>query len=161
MKHSEINFKIQLDDQNIPENITWSATDNPNEGIEETKAILVATWDPYHKGTLTLPLWTKDMEVLDMKRFFIEIMGTVSEASLQATGDQYFSQEIEQVCRTLSSHLQKEILPKTDNNKQLIVECHRFGLFTESINLGYNKINYETLFKILSHDCNNYFHNLS
>ena len=39
MKHSEINFKIQLDDQNIPENITWSATDNPNEGIEETKAI--------------------------------------------------------------------------------------------------------------------------
>lgn len=110
MKHSEINFKIQLDDQNIPENITWSATDNPNEGIEETKAILVATWDPYHKGTLTLPLWTKDMEVMDMKRFFIEIMGTVSEASLQATGDEYFSKEIEQVCRTLSSHLQKEIL---------------------------------------------------
>lgn len=71
MKHSEINFKIQLDDQNIPENITWSATDNPNEGIEETKAILVATWDPYHKGTLTLPLWTKDMEVLDMKRFLL------------------------------------------------------------------------------------------
>ena len=110
MKHSEINFKIQLDDQNIPENISWSATDNPNEGIEETKAILVATWDPYHKGTLTLPLWTKDMELMDMKRFFIEIMGTVSEASLQATGDQFFSQEIEQVCRTLSSHLQKEIL---------------------------------------------------
>ena len=50
------------------------------------------------------------MEVLDMKRFFIEIMGTVSEASLQATGDAYFSQEIELVCRTLSSHLQKEIL---------------------------------------------------
>jgi gliding motility-associated protein GldC len=75
MKHSEINFKIQLDDQNIPEQISWSATDNPNEGIEETKAILVATWDPYHKGTLTLPLWTKDMEVLDMKRFFIEIVG--------------------------------------------------------------------------------------
>ena len=48
-----------------------------------------------------------------------------------------------------NKHLQKEILPKTDNNKQLIVDCHRFGLFTESINLGYNKINYETLFKIL------------
>jgi hypothetical protein len=48
-----------------------------------------------------------------------------------------------------NKHLQKEILPKTDNNKQLIVDCHRFGLFTESINLGYNKINYETLFKML------------
>jgi gliding motility-associated protein GldC len=110
MKHSEINFKIQLDDQNIPEQISWSATDNPNEGIEETKAILVATWDPYHKGTLTLPLWTKDMEVLDMKRFFIEIVGTVADASLQATGDNFFAQELEATCRTLLSHLQKEIV---------------------------------------------------
>ena len=110
MKHSEINFKIQLDDQNIPEQISWSATDNPNEGIEETKAILVATWDPYHKGTLTLPLWTKDMEVLDMKRFFIEIVGTVADTSLQATGDNFFAQELESVCRTLSSRLQKEIV---------------------------------------------------
>jgi hypothetical protein len=50
------------------------------------------------------------MEVLDMKRFFIEIMGTLSEVSLQATGDEFFSQEIEQVCRTLSAQLQKEIM---------------------------------------------------
>lgn len=109
MKHSEINFKIQLDEQNIPEQISWSATDNPNEGIEETKAIMVATWDPYHKGTLTLPLWTKDMEVLDMKRFFIEIMGTISDAALQATGDEEFAQEVDIVCRKLSTNLKKEI----------------------------------------------------
>lgn len=117
MKQSEINFKISLDDQNIPEQISWSATDNPNEGIEETKAILVATWDPYHKGTLTLPLWTKDMEVLDMKRFFIEIMGTVSDVSLQATGDHFFAQEIEAVCRTLSAHLKKEIVEAEKSQK--------------------------------------------
>ncbi len=109
MKHSEINFKIQLDDNSIPEQISWSATDNPNEGIEETKAILVATWDPYHKGTLTLPLWTKDMEVFDMKRFFIEIMGTVGDAALQATGDSEFALEVEQVCKKLSQNLKKEI----------------------------------------------------
>lgn len=114
MKHSEINFKIQLDDNNIPEQISWSATDNPNEGIEETKAILVATWDPYHKGTLTLPLWTKDMEVLDMKRFFIEVMGTVGDAVLQATGDSEFALEVEHVCKKLSKNLKKEI---TEANK--------------------------------------------
>jgi hypothetical protein len=44
-------------------------------------------------------------------------MGTVSEASLQATGDTYFSQEIEQVCRTLSSHLQKEIIEAEKGTK--------------------------------------------
>jgi hypothetical protein len=57
------------------------------------------------------------MEVLDMKRFFIEIMGTVSDASLQATGDQFFSQEIEAVCRTLSAHLKKEIVEAEKGQK--------------------------------------------
>lgn len=109
MKHSEINFKIQLDDQNIPEQISWSATDNPNEGIDETKAILVATWDHYHKGTLTLPLWTKDMEIFDMKRFFIEIIGTVGDTALQATGDEGFAKEVEALCKNLSQNLKKEI----------------------------------------------------
>jgi gliding motility-associated protein GldC len=109
MKHSEIHFDIKLDENSIPEQISWSATDNPNEGIEETKAILVATWDPYHKGTLALPLWTKDMEMLDMKRFFIEIMGTVGDAALQATGDTEFAFEVEQVCKKLSQNLKKEI----------------------------------------------------
>jgi hypothetical protein len=50
------------------------------------------------------------MEVLDMKRFFIEVLGTVSDASIQATGDQVFSQEIENVCRILSTNLKKEII---------------------------------------------------
>ena len=72
MKHSEINFKILLDDENIPEQISWSATENPNEGIEETKSIFIGVWDNYNKGLMALPLWTKDMEVFDMKRFYIE-----------------------------------------------------------------------------------------
>ena len=113
MKHSEIHFDIKLDENSIPEQISWSATDNPNEGIEETKAILVATWDPYHKGTLALPLWTKDMEMLDMKRFFIEIMGTVGDAALQATGDTEFAFEVEKVCKKLSQNLKKEITAAT------------------------------------------------
>ena len=54
MKESEINFKIQLDDQSIPEQISWSATENPNEGIEETKSIFIGVWDHYHKWTISL-----------------------------------------------------------------------------------------------------------
>jgi hypothetical protein len=49
------------------------------------------------------------MEMLDMKRFFIEIMGTVGDAALQATGDTEFAFEVEQVCKKLSQSLKKEI----------------------------------------------------
>lgn len=109
MKHSEINFKVTLDDQSIPEQIQWSATDNPNEGIEETKSIFVGVWDHYHKGTLALPLWTKDMDVLEMKRFYIEVIGSVGNTLVDATGDEKMASLIDNLCRTLTKNLQEEI----------------------------------------------------
>ncbi|MCU0471106.1 MAG: gliding motility protein GldC [Arcicella sp.] len=109
MKQSEINFSIQLDDQNIPEQISWSATENPNEGIEETKSIFIGVWDHYHKGLLALPLWTKDMDVFEMKRFYIEVMGSVSDTLLNATGDEKMAKSIENLCRTLTKDLQEEM----------------------------------------------------
>lgn len=109
MKHSEINFKVTLDDQSVPEQIQWSATDNPNEGIEETKSIFVGVWDHYHKGTLALPLWTKDMDVLEMKRFYIEVIGSIGNTLVDATGDQKMSTLIDNLCRTLTKNLQEEI----------------------------------------------------
>ena len=30
MRKSEINFSVELDDNNIPERIYWDATENPN-----------------------------------------------------------------------------------------------------------------------------------
>jgi gliding motility-associated protein GldC len=109
MKHSEINFKILLDDDNIPEQISWSATENPNEGIEETKSIFVGVWDNYNKGLMALPLWTKDMEVFDMKRFYIEVIGSIGDTLERATGDQKASQLIETLCKTLTKDLREEI----------------------------------------------------
>ncbi|MES2518589.1 MAG: gliding motility protein GldC [Bacteroidota bacterium] len=116
MKHSEINFKIQLDDQSIPEQISWSATENPNEGIEETKAIFIGVWDHYHKGLLALPLWTKDMDVFEMKRFYIEVIGSVGNTLIDATGDEKMAKNIENLCRVLTKDLQAEI--KAAENQQ-------------------------------------------
>lgn len=110
MKQSEINFTVQLDDQNIPEKIHWDATDNPNEGLSDTRAIAIALWDHYHRGTMKIDLWTKEMEVGDMKRFYIEVLGGIADTVLTATGDQKMADEIENVCRTLSKHVEEEFL---------------------------------------------------
>ena len=71
MNSKEIKFTVEQDTQKIPEKIYWEATDNPNEGLEETKAVMVGVWDQYNKGTMFIPLWTKDMDVFEMKRFCI------------------------------------------------------------------------------------------
>ncbi|CAG5068930.1 hypothetical protein DYBT9623_01662 [Dyadobacter sp. CECT 9623] len=109
MKKSEIHFTVELDDKNIPEKIFWEATDNPNEGINDTRAIAIAVWDHYHRGTLKIDLWTKDMEVFEMKRFYIELMSGIADTMLTATSDRVMAEAIEGLCETLSRNLDEEM----------------------------------------------------
>jgi gliding motility-associated protein GldC len=109
VKKSEIKFTIELDAQNIPEKIYWNATDNPNEGLDETKAIAISLWDPFHKGTLKIDLWAKDMAVSDMKRFVIETIDGLAETVIKATGDEKMATDMENLCRSLSKHVEEEI----------------------------------------------------
>lgn len=109
MKKSEIRFTVELDSQNIPEKIFWDATDNPNEGLDETKAIAIALWDHFHKNTLKIDLWTKDMPVGEMKRFYIETIGGMAETLLTATGDEKMVGEIEELCKKLYKNLEEEM----------------------------------------------------
>ena len=109
MKTSEIKFTISLDDQNLPEKINWEATDNPNEGIEEAKAIAIAVWDNFHRGTLRIDLWNKTMPVDEMKRFVIEAIGGLGETLLTATGDKKMAGDIDTLCRDLAQHVEAEM----------------------------------------------------
>lgn len=109
MKKSDIHFSVELDNHNVPEKIYWEATDNPNEGLSDTRAIAISLWDHYHTSTLKIDLWTKDMEVVDMKRFLIEIMSGIADTAVNATGDQRMATEIENTCRVLSKRLEEEI----------------------------------------------------
>jgi gliding motility-associated protein GldC len=109
VKTSEIKFTITLDDQRLPEKINWEATDNPNEGIEEAKSISIAVWDHFHKGTMKIDLWTKDMPVDEMKRFVIEAIGGLGETLLTATGDKKMAGDIDTLCRDLTRHVEEEM----------------------------------------------------
>ena len=56
MKTSNIHFTVQLDQNNIPEKILWDATEKPEEGQSETKAISISLWDHVQKNTLRIDL---------------------------------------------------------------------------------------------------------
>ena len=73
MNTSKIVFDVQLDQENVPEKIKWSATDN-NSGNKpsETKAVSISLWDHEEKQSLRIDLWAKDMPVDEMKKFYIE-----------------------------------------------------------------------------------------
>lgn len=107
MKQSTINFKVELDEKNTPERITWDASDKPDE-LSETKSISLSLWDHQQKNTLRIDLWTKDMPVDEMKRFYIDCLGGLAQSALTATGDEYISNEINNLCEKLVKHLKKE-----------------------------------------------------
>src|SRR5579872_3301688 len=107
MKNSEINFKIELDRNNVPEKILWDATDKPDNGFSESKSMSIALWDHVQKNTLRIDLWTKDMPVNEMKRFYIDCIGGLAQSVLTSTGDETMASEINNLCEKLAAHVRK------------------------------------------------------
>lgn len=105
MKKSTIQFTVELDGQNIPEKIYWEATDKPVDGPSETKSISLALWDHEQKNTMRIDLWAKDMPVDEMKRFYIDCIGGLSQSVLSSTGDEVMAQHMRDLCDKLVKHV--------------------------------------------------------
>ncbi|MFT6883183.1 MAG: gliding motility-associated protein GldC [Marinoscillum sp.] len=108
-KKSAINIHVELDDQNIPEKITWEADEQEKPGVSETKSMSLSLWDEKTKNTLRIDLWTKDMPVEDMKRFYIDCLGGLAQSVLNSTGDEYMSSEMNNLCDKMVTHLKNEL----------------------------------------------------
>jgi gliding motility-associated protein GldC len=91
---SEIKFNVGLDEERVPESITWSASDSGVEGEKPCSATMMCIWDPKENTTLRIDLWTKDMLVDDMKRFFYENILSMADTYLRATNDKESADEI-------------------------------------------------------------------
>ena len=113
MKKSEIRFSIALDDQKVPEAISWSATD-AGPDIHFAKAINIALWDRQQAGTMKIDLWTKDMPVDEMKRFVVDNIGSMAENVVNATNDRQMADMMRTLCQQLSAYLDEQ--EKTTNS---------------------------------------------
>jgi len=86
MRTAEIKLKIELDENNIPENILWESTEGGNKEALPSKAMFLALWDHHYKNALRIDLWTKEMPLDEMKRFFYETLQTLGDSFLRAAG---------------------------------------------------------------------------
>jgi len=98
MKTAEIKLTVTLDDNNVPENIMWESTDSQTKDALPVKSFMLALWDPSYKNTLRIDLWTKDMPVDEMKRFFYETLQTMGDSFLRATGEKNIVEDLRDYC---------------------------------------------------------------
>jgi gliding motility-associated protein GldC len=109
MKETEITIKVKLDDNNIPEQILWSA---PDGGMNDqlSKAILLSFWDSQKKETLKMDLWTKEMPVDEMKTFVLQTFLSMKQSISKATGEENLINLIDDFCTEFAKRI-------SDNSK--------------------------------------------
>lgn len=94
---SKIELNVELDENKIPESLSWTAEDG---GIsnEAAKAIMLSVWDSKAKESLRIDLWTKDMPVDEMKMFFHQTLVAMSDTFHRATQDEKMTATMKDFC---------------------------------------------------------------
>ena len=104
-KKSEIKFFVELDDNKVPEKLSWTAEDGGIE-IEDSKAIMLSIWDNQAKETMRIDLWTKDMPVDEMKIFFHQTLVAMADTFQRATTDQKMADTMRDFCEYFAEKLE-------------------------------------------------------
>jgi gliding motility-associated protein GldC len=108
MEKSTIKIDVTLDDQKMPEQISWSATGSSSEGERNAKALLLCFWDGEDRSALRVDLWTKNMMVDEMADFFYQTFMTMADTYQRATRNAELSQDIKKFAQGFYKKFQEE-----------------------------------------------------
>lgn len=110
-KQSNIKIQVGLNADQVPVRIHWEAEDNPHmDGPQQCKAFMLSLFDDEHKDTLKVDLWTKDMQIFEMDRFFYQTMRAMTDTYYRATQNKELAQEMARFVQYFGERT--EIIPK-------------------------------------------------
>lgn len=111
MKKKEIRIRVGLDDENVPEAINWKADDQKGPA-QPCKAMLLALFDKKTNETLKIDLWTKEMQVVEMDRFFFQTLRAMADTYFKATNNTDLAADMQRFVQYFGE--KTEIIPKSD-----------------------------------------------
>jgi len=94
----EIIIRVGLDENAIPESITWEAP-GASKGEESADAFMLSLFSGGEKTTLGIDLWTKEMLVGDMNIFFYQAFKKMADVLERATQDKQAAQLVRDFSR--------------------------------------------------------------
>ena len=105
MKKTNIVITVCLDQNKIPEKMSWTAKDGGIEN-QKTKAFLFSSWNDINQETMKIDLWTKDMPVDQMNIFFHQTLVSLSQSYLKATNNEKMNDAFNQFCDYFAEKLE-------------------------------------------------------
>ena len=119
VKSSQIRITVGLDDKNLPTAIDWDADDRPNPGKPVAcKAMLLSLFERDNMDTLKIDLWTKDMQVNEMDRFFFQSLRAMADTYYKATQNRELAVAMQQFVQYFGE--KTEILKRAAPNISLV-----------------------------------------
>lgn len=105
-KHvSDIKIQVELDENRVPEKLCWSAKDGGVD-MADSKAMLLSVWDSNTQETLRIDLWTKDMPVDEMKKFFHQTLVAMADTFERATEEDKMAATMRDFCDYFAEKLE-------------------------------------------------------
>lgn len=101
---SDIKITVSLDENRVPEKMEWTARDG-GAANEEAKAMLLSLWDSEQQETVSIDLWTKEMPVDEMQKFFHQTLVGMTSTFRKATGDDKMADTMKDFCEYFAEHL--------------------------------------------------------
>ena len=110
MKKSEIKVSITLDEKKHPSKIEWQAEDDLKHDIHESKAMLLAFFEKESLETVRIDLWTDEMQVNEMDRFFFQTLKGLCDTYYKSTNNEKLAAQMQNFTRYFGE--ETGIIPK-------------------------------------------------
>ena len=112
MTNSTITIDVNLDEQKIPHQIQWNATQSNSEEKQEAKAMMISFWDGKERAALRIDLWTKEMMVDEMGDFYYQTMMTMADTFDRATHQQELVKEMKDFAKQFYTKFRNSLQEK-------------------------------------------------
>lgn len=110
-REAEINIKVKLGEDNVPEEILWEASESETDEMKNCEAMFLSMWDKEERNSLNIDLWTKKMEVSEMNALYYYTMMKMADTYEKATNNQQLAQKMREYANDFADSV-KEFISK-------------------------------------------------
>lgn len=112
-KKAQISIFVELDDEEVPEKITWQASDSQEPELKECDSFSLSLWDSKEKNTLGIDLWSKKMVVLEMYQHISQMLQKMANTAERSTGNNEIAELLREFSKTFVTKVE-EVLEKEE-----------------------------------------------
>ena len=106
-KEADINFIVKLDSQNAPQDILWRASEGESDDFQSCDALMISMWDRGEKNTMSIDLWTKEMEVGEMNAHYYYMLMKMADTYVRATNNEELAKLMREFANTFASKVEE------------------------------------------------------